>query len=81
MTVAPVNTALTTQQAADLLGISRAMFVKVLDEGGGPFSRPGRHRRVLLTDVLLYGEERRLRRRRGLDELVLLTEGAGRYDS
>ncbi|MDF6019750.1 excisionase family DNA-binding protein [Streptomyces sp. JH34] len=76
-----MNTTLTTQEAADLLGISRATFVKILDEGGVPFSRPGRHRRVLLTDVLLYGEERRSRRRRGLDELVLLTEDADLYDS
>ncbi|MBV7670061.1 helix-turn-helix domain-containing protein [Streptomyces halstedii] len=81
VTVAPVNTTLTTQEAADLLGVSRPTFVKVLDEGGVPFTRPGRHRRVLLEDVLAYKEKRRSRRRRGLDELVGLTEDADLYDT
>lgn len=81
VTVAPVNTTLTTQEAADLLGVSRPTFVKILDEGGIPFSRPGRHRRVLLADVLDYKEKRRSQRRRGLDELVGLTEDAGLYDN
>ncbi|MFD5039164.1 excisionase family DNA-binding protein [Streptomyces sp. NPDC058377] len=39
VTVAPVNTTLTTQEAADLLGVSRPTFVKILDEGSVPFSR------------------------------------------
>ncbi|MFF9567739.1 helix-turn-helix domain-containing protein [Streptomyces sp. NPDC014685] len=81
VTVAPVNTTLTTQEAADLLGVSRPTFVKILDEGGIPFSRPGRHRRVLLADVLEYKEKRRSRRRRGLSELVGLTEDADLYDN
>ncbi|MFE9728137.1 helix-turn-helix domain-containing protein [Streptomyces sp. NPDC005794] len=81
VTVAPVNTTLTTQEAADLLGISRPTFVKILDEGGVPFSRPGRHRRVLLADGLAYKEQRRSQRKRGLDELVRLTEDAGLYDN
>ncbi|WP_334663989.1 helix-turn-helix domain-containing protein [Streptomyces cyaneofuscatus] len=79
VTVAPVNTTLTTQEAADLLGVSRPTFVKILDEGGLPFNRPGRHRRVLLADVLDYKEARRSRRRRGLDELAGLTEESGLY--
>ncbi|MFJ2897906.1 helix-turn-helix domain-containing protein [Streptomyces sp. NPDC087218] len=81
VTVAPVNTTLTTQEAADLLGVSRPTFIKILDEGGMPFSRPGRHRRVLLADVLEYKEKRRSRRRQGLSELVRLTEDADLYDN
>ncbi len=79
VTVAPVNTTLTTQEAADLLGVSRPTFVKILDEGEVPYSRPGRHRRVLLADVLAYKEKRRSRRGRGLDELIQLTEDSGLY--
>ncbi|WP_329027733.1 helix-turn-helix domain-containing protein [Streptomyces sp. NBC_01423] len=74
-----MNTTLTTQEAADLLGVSRPAFVKILDEGGLPYNRPGRHRRVLLSDVLDYREKRRTRRRRGLDDLVRLTEESGLY--
>ncbi|MGW1237311.1 helix-turn-helix domain-containing protein [Streptomyces californicus] len=79
VTVAPVNTTLTTQEAADLLGVSRPTFVKILDEGGLAYSRPGRHRRVLLSDVLDYKEKRRSQRRRGLDDLVRMTEDSGLY--
>ncbi|GHH46236.1 helix-turn-helix domain-containing protein [Streptomyces candidus] len=81
VTVAPVNTTLTTQEAADLLGVSRPTFVKILDEGKLPFSRPGRHRRVLLSDVLAYRDLRRSERRSGLDRLVELTEESGLYDN
>ncbi|MFB7517571.1 helix-turn-helix domain-containing protein [Streptomyces sp. NPDC056144] len=79
VTVAPQATTLTTQEAANMLGVSRPTLVKLLDQGDIPFSRPARHRRVLLTDVLAYREKRRTRRRGGLDELVELTEEAGLY--
>ncbi|MCS0638811.1 helix-turn-helix domain-containing protein [Streptomyces sp. LP05-1] len=81
VTVAPTHTTLTTQEAADVLGVSRPTFVKILDRGEIPYSRPGRHRRVLLTDVLAYRRLRRSRRRSGLDELVQLTEESGLYDN
>lgn len=80
ITVAPHDTRLTTQEAADLLGISRPTFVKLLEQGELPYSQPGRHRRVLLTDVLDYQRRSREATRRGLNELVELSEDAGLYE-
>lgn len=59
VTISPTSQALTTQQAADLLGISRPTVIKALDNGKLPFTRSGTHRRLALTDVLDYRERRR----------------------
>jgi excisionase family DNA binding protein len=79
-TSAPHGQMLTTQEAANLLGISRPTLVSLLMRGEIPYEQPGRHRRVLLEDVLAYQECRRREQAVALDELVELSEDLGLYD-
>ena len=83
ITVAPIDQLMTTQEAADFLGISRPTLVKVLSEGEIPFERPGagRHRRLRLRDVLDYQRRRRTERRSTLDQMTSEAVEAGLYEA
>ena len=61
VTVAPQSSKLTTQQAADLLGVSRPTVVRLIDQGELPSERIGSRRKVLLRELLDYRERRRQR--------------------
>jgi excisionase family DNA binding protein len=80
ISVAPHNTMLTTQEAADLLNISRPTLVRLLSDGEIPHSMRGRHRRVLLRDVLDYQDRKRNDRRRTLDRMAAEGEDDGLYE-
>lgn len=80
LTIAPVHQRLTTQEAADLLGVSRPTVVKLLESGEIPFEQPGRHRRVRLADVLAYRERASVERRGALDRMVEIADAAALYE-
>ena len=63
ISIAPHNTMLTTQEAADLLNVSRPTLVRLLTDGEISYTMRGRHRRVLLRDILDYQERTRSERR------------------
>jgi excisionase family DNA binding protein len=81
ITVVPVGKEVTTQQAADLLNVSRQYFVRLLDEGRIPFRKTGKHRRVRVEDVLTFKDQRDKDRRAGLRELSRVTQEFGGYDA
>lgn len=59
VTVAPQNQLLTTQQAADLLGVSRPTVIKLIDAGELPAETPGTRRRMIKLEDLLACKARR----------------------
>lgn len=66
----PYDAELSTQQAADLLNVSRPHFVKLLDANEVTHSKVGRHRRVKAKDLFEYMKERDEKRSNILDELA-----------
>lgn len=69
----PSDSEVTTQQAADMLNMSRPHLVKLLEQGALPFKKVGSHRRILLEDLLAY-EAKQARQRE--HQLQLLADQA-----
>jgi excisionase family DNA binding protein len=66
----PSDAEVSTQEAADLLQVSRPHVVKLLEEGAMPFRKVGSHRRVLLADVLHYETTQQAQRKQHLQFLA-----------
>lgn len=70
VTVLPTHTELTTQEAADLLNVSRPFLIQLLETKKIPYRKVGTRRKILLHDVLFYKAKTDTARRKVLDELA-----------
>ncbi|MGO9545571.1 MAG: excisionase family DNA-binding protein [Rhodomicrobium sp.] len=73
----PVEAEVTTQQAADLLNVSRPYLVGLIDNGTLPARMVGNQRRLPLADVLTYKADTKAKRRAALAELSALDQELG----
>ena len=80
VTLVPDNQAITTQRAADILGMSRPFFIKQLEGGLMAHHRVGNQRRVYLRDVLEFVKKRDKERLSALDLLARDAFEAGLYE-
>ena len=80
VSIVPQMQELTTQRAANLLGVSRQFFVRLLDDEKLPFHRAGTDRRVYLKDVLEFRKRRDQQRKGSIERIAKEEVAHGTYD-
>ena len=81
ISIVPQQQELTTQQAADILNVSRPFLIKLLEQGEIPYIMVGTHRRIPYQDLMRYKQQRDIKRREGLKELTQFLQDEGFYEA
>ena len=77
--IIPKEVELSTQQAADVLNVSRPYLINLLESGRIPFRKVGRHRRIRFEDLMDYKRQDDLSRRNAADKLAEFSEDLDLY--
>ena len=77
VTLIPVHAELTTQQAADILNVSRPFLIEQLKKGVIPYRKVGTHRRVMFKDLMEYKQTTDHNRLKALEELSVIDQELG----
>lgn len=77
--IIPKDAELTTQQAADMLNVSRPYLISLLESDQIPYRKVGRHRRITFENLMNYKRHDDLDRRAAADDLADLSEELGLY--
>ena len=80
VTIVPINKEMSTQEAADILNVSRPYLIKLLEQGDIPYTKVGTHRRIHLSDLMEYKKRRDAERERAINEIARISQEAGLYD-
>lgn len=75
--VVPIHAELTTQEAADLINVSRPHLVKLLESDALPFHKTGKHRRVRFADLMRFKAERDRASDQAMEELARQAQELG----
>ncbi|MUG94944.1 helix-turn-helix domain-containing protein [Scytonema sp. UIC 10036] len=80
VTISPANSEVTTQEAADILNVSRPYLIKLLNNNEIPHVKTGSHRRIKLKDVMDYKEKREAQTAQSFNQLTEIMQDNGLFD-
>lgn len=79
VSIVGIDYEVTTQEAANILNVSRPFFVKLLEQGELPYRKVGTRRRVRFQDLMAYKERFDTQRDKAMDKLISFSEEQGLY--